>query len=66
MISNGVKSLGEVYGGGRSLKRTVLRAQFPANRENYREISKFCSKCLPAKFSTVLNIREFLSRNHDF
>jgi hypothetical protein len=33
-----------VFGGGRSLERTVLQAEFPANREIYREFHYFDRK----------------------
>ncbi len=36
-----------IDGGGWSLQRTALWAEFPANREKYREISEIRSKSLP-------------------
>ena len=53
-------------GGGPSLKRTLLRSEFPANREKYREISEIRFKSLPEQVFMVLNPREFVAMNLDF
>lgn len=51
------------HGGGWSLARTVPPIEFPASREKYREIRKFCPKRLPAALPMMLNAREFLPPN---
>lgn len=45
-------------GGGRSLLRTLLRVEFPANRENYREICEFGPHFWQQDCSIVLNLGE--------
>jgi hypothetical protein len=52
-----------MYGGGLSLVRTVLWAEFPANREKYREIHGFGLRIRPVEFSMSLNIIGLLLLN---
>ena len=50
-------------GGGQSFLRTVLWSEFPANRENYREIRGFCPCSLPSQLSIAQNKHKFPPHN---